>query len=249
MLLNKKHTLVALATTLALTGLAAPTVANAELTGNIGVHSKYLLRGIFDENDNTAVQGGFDWSDDSGFYLGYWGSNLGYQYSSDPAKEYTSNGFENDIYGGYGGSVGDFGYDLGFIQYVYLHVDDSDLTEAAVKLTYKDGYIRTQTLVNSGWWGNSGDTYLTAGYAFSLPKDFGLAFDAGYYFYNDNDNKDLGAPTLQDDGFRNFNITATHPVAATGADMYLQYVFAGEDRTGKQYSDSIVMGLTYGFDL
>jgi uncharacterized protein (TIGR02001 family) len=248
MLLNKKYTLVALATTLALSGVAVPTVANADLTGNIGVHSKYLLRGIFDENDNTAVQGGFDWSDDSGFYLGYWGSNLGYSYS-DTSKQYTSNGFENDFYGGYGFKVADIGIDLGFTQYVYLHVDKSDLTEGNVKLTYMDGYIRTQTLLNSGWWGNSGDTYVTAGYSFSLPKDFGLALDYGYYFYNNNDNKDLGAPTLQDDGFRNFNITATHPLAATGADMYLQYVFAGQDRTGMQFSNSIVMGVTYGFDL
>ena len=34
---------------------------------------------------NTAVQGGFDWSHDSGFYLGYWGSNLGYTYQADAA--------------------------------------------------------------------------------------------------------------------------------------------------------------------
>ena len=57
MLLNKKLTPVALATTLALSGLAAPTVANAELSGNIGVHSKYLLRGIFDENQNWITAG------------------------------------------------------------------------------------------------------------------------------------------------------------------------------------------------
>jgi len=31
--------------------------------------------------------------------------------------------------------------------------------------------------------------------------------------------------------------------------MYLQYTVAGEDRTGLSYDDSIVMGLTYGFDI
>jgi uncharacterized protein (TIGR02001 family) len=259
MLLTKKITPVALATTLALSGLAAPTVANADLSGNIGVHSKYLLRGIFEENPGAAVQGGFDWSGESGLYLGYWGSSLGYSYSDNPANPYTANGFENDLYGGYAASIGDFGYDVGLIQYVYLNVDNSDLTEVSLKGTFMDGYVRAQVLTNDGWWGNAGDTYWTAGYSFSLPKDLGLAFDYGYYTYNDDDNDELGGNstggsctgcvTTTTSAFRNFNITLSHPVGATGADMYVQYVIAGKDRTGAEYSDSMVMGLTYGFDL
>ena len=144
MLLSKKITPVALATTLALSGLAAPIVANAELSGNIGVHSKYLLRGIFEENSGTAVQGGFDWSDDSGFYLGYWGSNLGYSYDASGTDPYTSTGFENDFYGGFAGEAGGIGYDIGLIQYYYISVDDSDLTELTAKASMGDGYVDRQ---------------------------------------------------------------------------------------------------------
>jgi len=246
MLLTKKITPVALATTLALSGLAASTVANADLSGNIGVHSKYLLRGIYDENPNAAVQGGFDWSN-GGFYLGYWGSSLGYSYSSS-ATPYTTNGFENDLYGGYAGEAGPLGFDLGLIQYVYINVDDSDLTEFKGALSFADGYVQMQYLLNDGVWGNSGDIYWTAGYSFSLPKDFGLAFDAGYYTYDDSAS-DYGVTTSSTSEFRNLNITLSHPVAATGADMYVQYTVAGKDRNAVQYDDSIVMGLTYGFDI
>jgi len=254
MLLNKKFTPVALATTLALSGLAAPTVANAELSGNIGVHSKYLLRGIFEENSGTAVQGGFDWSHDSGFYLGYWGSNLGYSYNAPGTTAYTSTGFENDFYGGFAGEAGSIGYDIGLIQYVYMSVDNSDLTELTASVSMGDGYVGMQYLLNDGWWGNSGDIYWKAGYSFGLPSDFGLAFDLGYYTYSDDDNEDLvegaactGCVTTSTSGFRHLNITLSHPVASTGADMYIQYTVAGEDRTGTDYDDTIVMGMTYGF--
>ncbi len=63
---------IALAMSLTSAAAFAPLAAQAETTasGNIGVHSMYLLRGIGMENDNTAVQGGFDYTHDSGFYAG-----------------------------------------------------------------------------------------------------------------------------------------------------------------------------------
>ena len=57
---------------------ATPETAQAEVAYNIGIHSKYLLRGIFEENSGAAVQGGVDWSNDSGWYAGYWFSSLSF---------------------------------------------------------------------------------------------------------------------------------------------------------------------------
>jgi uncharacterized protein (TIGR02001 family) len=71
-------------------GTATPLTAQAELAGNIGVHSKYLLRGIGLENDNTAVQGGIDYTHESGFYAGWWGSNLGYSYNTNTGRIRTA---------------------------------------------------------------------------------------------------------------------------------------------------------------
>lgn len=241
---------LALAVSLAGATAFAPTAANAELSGNIGVHSKYLLRGIFEENDDTAVQGGLDYSNESGFYAGWWASNLGYTYDAgSTGVDVTERGMENDFYAGFSGEMGGIGYSVGLIQYLYLNVDDSDLTELTATLSMGGGYVGFQYLLNDGWWGNAGDVYWKAGYAFDLPKDFGLAFDLGYYTYDDDDNSELGGVTLDDSGFRHFNITLSHPVGNTGADMYVQYTVAGEDRAGQEYDDSMVLGLTYGFDI
>ena len=51
---------LALAVSLATATAFAPVAVQAEASGNIGVHSKYLLHGIGLENDNTALQGGLD---------------------------------------------------------------------------------------------------------------------------------------------------------------------------------------------
>ncbi|MBU2477486.1 MAG: TorF family putative porin, partial [Gammaproteobacteria bacterium] len=178
---------LALAMSLTSAAAFAPIAAQAETTasGNIGVHSMYLLRGIGRENDNTAVQGGFDYSHDSGFYLGYWGSNLGYSYDKNVGTDPGGNGFENDFYGGYAGAAGDLSYKLGLIQYYYLNVDDSDLTEFLANVGYAGFTLQAQYLLNDGWWGNAGDIYWTLGYSMDLPSNFTLGASLGYYTYND----------------------------------------------------------------
>jgi uncharacterized protein (TIGR02001 family) len=69
------------------TALAAPTVRFAHaadaapasphtLTGNVGFVSDYRFRGISQTFKEPALQGGFDYSHASGFYLGTWASNV-----------------------------------------------------------------------------------------------------------------------------------------------------------------------------
>ncbi|OYW27068.1 MAG: hypothetical protein B7Z51_09365, partial [Methyloversatilis sp. 12-65-5] len=45
-------------------------------TGNVGLFSQYVFRGISQTNEDPALQGGFDYSHASGFYLGTWASNI-----------------------------------------------------------------------------------------------------------------------------------------------------------------------------
>ena len=248
---------LALAISLSSATAFAPIAAQAETTasGNIGVHSMYLLRGIGRENDNTAVQGGFDYNHDSGFYAGYWGSNLGYSYDKNVGVDPGGNGFENDFYGGYAGSAGDISYKLGLIQYYYMNVDDSNLTEVLANVGFAGVTLQMQYLASDGWWGNTGDIYWTAGYSLPLPSDFTLGASLGYYTYDDDDTAELcGAPgcstTTSDSGYRHLNLTLSHPIADTGANMYVQYTNAGEDRTGfDDYDDKVIFGVTYGFGL
>lgn len=259
-------TIVALATTLAAASslllssavLADEPASPHKLTGNIGVHSMYLLRGIGRENDNTAVQGGIDYSNANGFYAGWWGSNLGYSYDASTGGADTGgNGFENDFYAGFAGSSGDISYKLGLIQYFYINVDDSNLAEALASVGYGPFSLQAQYLLKDGWWGNSGDIYWTANYSTSLPRDFTFGASLGWYTYDGDDNSKLCNPnpagcgtTTEDSAFRHLNLTLGHPIGSTGANMYVQYTVAGEDRTGKDdYDNKVVFGLTYSFDL
>ena len=114
-----RKTILALALSAAL-----PVIAQAaeeaksphSLTGNVTFASEYIYRGIGQTNRKPAVQAGFDYGHSSGIYLGTWGSNV--SWVSDTATT-ESNSVELDFYGGYKGSAGDIGYDVGVLQYLY----------------------------------------------------------------------------------------------------------------------------------
>lgn len=89
------------------------------VTGNVGLFSQYIFRGLNQTDKEPAIQGGMDYSHASGFYLGTWGSNISWLRDF---GAYTGGGsLELDIYGGYKGSIGktDFGYDVGLLYYWY----------------------------------------------------------------------------------------------------------------------------------
>ena len=46
------------------------------ISANIGVVSNYIWRGVTQTGDQAAVQGGLDYSHESGFYAGTWASNV-----------------------------------------------------------------------------------------------------------------------------------------------------------------------------
>lgn len=240
---SKKLTTLGMMSVLAGVALTAPTTASADLTGNIGVFSKYVLRGITNttENNGTTVQGGFDYSHASGFYAGYWGSNLGYGNGT------TATGFENDLYAGYAGQAGDASYSLGLIQYYYMEVEDSDGLEFVGSVGYGPVKAGFKYLTNDVAWGNTGDIYWTVDYSASLPMDFGFGASLGYYTYEESG--DFIATTANDSAFRHLNLSLTHPIGDTGANMNVTYVIGGEDRQGNEQEDALVLGVTYGFEV
>ena len=98
-----------------------PSVALAQdsahsLSGNISFASQYIFRGIKQTDGKPALQGGFDYAHASGLYAGTWASNVSWLADS---GGYTSSSLEWDFYGGYKGSIGDFGYDVGLLYYLY----------------------------------------------------------------------------------------------------------------------------------
>jgi uncharacterized protein (TIGR02001 family) len=88
-------------------------------TGNVGLFSQYIFRGLTQTNGEPALQGGFDYAHESGFYAGTWGSNI--SWLQDGGSYRAGGSLELDIYGGYKGTLGktDIGYDVGLLYYWY----------------------------------------------------------------------------------------------------------------------------------
>lgn len=132
---------LALATSLAFGAVAMPTTASAgEMSADLAISSMYLWRGL-DISGGPAVSGSINYDFGNGFSVGTWASS-----------ESTAN-LEVDLYGSYEGSVGDFGYSLGYASYQYpqapADLSDSDIAEYIVGLSYKDlgftAYIDTDS--------------------------------------------------------------------------------------------------------
>lgn len=81
--------------------------AFAELSASATISNSYLWRGFELGSGTPAVSADLVYSN-SGFYGGLWVS------SGD-----TTGGTEYDLFFGYGGSAGDFSYDIQYISYIY----------------------------------------------------------------------------------------------------------------------------------
>jgi uncharacterized protein (TIGR02001 family) len=105
---------------LATSAVTAQTAAAPEssLSFNAGVVTDYRYRGISQSRLKPALQGGLDYADKSGFYLGAWGSTI--KWIEDTTPGVTKGSTELDIYGGYKGSIGAASYDLGVLRYEYV---------------------------------------------------------------------------------------------------------------------------------
>jgi uncharacterized protein (TIGR02001 family) len=145
------------------------------LTANVGLYSQYIFRGLNQTNFDPAIQGGFDYAHSSGFYLGTWASNISWlkeNLTVGPPQvtlgTYKNGGsLEWDFYGGYKGSVGDFGYDVGLLQYYY----PGDVYAGFNKANTLEGYV-------AGTW-----KWFTLKYSHSLgSKTFGVADSRGTYY-------------------------------------------------------------------
>ncbi len=120
-----------------LLGLAG--VAQAELTANVGVTTNYVFRGETQTDDNIAIQGGVDFTNefehDGSLYVGAWASNVDF-----PA--YQADGFEIDLYVGYNFKLNEsVKFDVGYIAYEYTDSNLPDLSEIFFGAGFKDLYL------------------------------------------------------------------------------------------------------------
>ena len=155
-----------------------------DFSANVAVYSDYIYRGISQTFEEPALQGGADWSHDSGFYAGVWGSNVNFGASNEH--------IEIDVYGGYGGSFGKFGYDIGFLHYFYPGVPDSenfDFFEVTPAISYDFGVASVGASVSytpDNFGGSDDAFFYQATIEVPLPKGFTVSANVGRWNIDDN---------------------------------------------------------------
>ena len=88
-------------------------LVQAQVTTNLGATSDYRFRGISQTQNAPALQGGIDYADKSGVYIGNWNSSVSSQL-------YTNgSGLESDLYAGYKKEVVGVTLDVGSYNYFY----------------------------------------------------------------------------------------------------------------------------------
>ena len=220
---------------------AAPAQAEVDISGNIGVASGYVFRGITNasENDGAAVQGGLDLTSDSGFYAGWWASNLGY---GSPNLGTT---VENDLYGGFSGEAGGLSYDIGALYYWYMDDSDASGLEPYLGLSFGGIDFGMHYMAEDVTWSNQGDMFFTVGTGFDLGEGFGLGITASYATYEDSG--DFIPATAESGAFRSLDISLTKAMADLPAEMFATYIVGGKDRNGISQEDKIIIGFGYSF--
>jgi uncharacterized protein (TIGR02001 family) len=162
----------------------------ATVSANVSFTSDYIWRGMT-QSDAPAIQGGFDFAADNGFYAGIWGSNVNFNNGA---------GSELDYYFGYATEVGGVGVDVGYISYEYIDsTPDATFDETYLGLSYGDfgvsfafgdydytevSYVLGDVSFSYGDYDGYGSNFLIS-YGFSCGSyDCGLAYsdfsDDGY---------------------------------------------------------------------
>lgn len=202
-----KTSLLALSAVLA--AAALPTAAFADLAFNAGAVSDYRYRGISQSRLKPALQGGADYSNAGGLYVGTWLSTIKWTQDAGGRGD-----LEWDLYAGHKGAINsDLGYDVGGLYYYYprnglgavagfANANTFELYGALSfgPVTAKYSHALTDTF---GFVDSSNSNYLDVSASFDLGNGFSLAPHLGHqrfkgasaYNYSDYSltlSKDLG---------------------------------------------------------
>ena len=116
--------------------LSASSCALADVSSTVSITNDYLFNGITQTDEDPALQASLDWWNDTGWYVGAWGSNVDFGDDTD---------IEVDFYGGYAFELNsEMSVDLGFAHYTYHGGDDSsdiNYTEIYSKFTLSNAEL------------------------------------------------------------------------------------------------------------
>jgi uncharacterized protein (TIGR02001 family) len=223
----------------------------AGVTGNVGAVSNYLFRGVEQSlTSDAAVQGGLDWTHESGFYAGTWISNTEFVGYNGALVSY-----ETDVYGGYTFKVGGIGLDAGLMYYYYR--DDTGLNTLEAYLGATIGKFSGKVYYTPEYFGaldSSGDDaaglYVTLSAALPLSETLTFTPQVGM---SSGDGPDVffdGAALGTPDGeYVDYSFTLTKALDnGFAASFALVGTNLDNDTFGKD-DQKVVLGLKKSFDL
>lgn len=228
---------------------AAPAEPESTLAYNVGAVSDYRYRGISQTRKQATLQGGFDYNDKSGFYVGAWASGI--KWIQDAGAK--DGNVEIDLYGGYKGAVGDVAYDVGFLRYQYQGntlAKVSGLVDANTNEVYAAAtmglFTAKYSYATSNLFGNpksTGSYYLDLSAALDLGEGYSLTPHVGYQNIAktpDGTYTDYALTLGKDLGN---GLSASAAVISTNAKKSFYYTPAGKP-TGDA---GLVVGIKYTF--
>ena len=205
----KKTTLALAVFTLASGAIAqtapapAPATAASPITANVTVVNDYRYRGITQSNFQPAIQGGFDYAHESGFYIGNWNSSISWisdGYSAAASNPQISAPVEMDFYAGFKKELiaPGFASDIGILQYYYPISGALNATANNTTARQRDGN-RQATAQDP----NTTEAYVAQNFTFgpvsgfvkfsyALTNLFGFYNSAGSYYPDLTVNYDTG---------------------------------------------------------
>lgn len=231
---------------------AAPAVAAApaedtgpqfpgKFAGNVALISDYVFRGVSQTQEEPALQGGIDWSHESGAYFGTWGSNV--KFPGDNSY------LEQDIYGGWATTVGDLSINLGAIFFWYPNAETAlNYWEFPVKLGYTmDAVTLSAGILYSpdyfGFAGNAMYANLGVAYAMPLPDEspVGVTLDAGVGFTVAEDD------VITDGTYVDWGVGAKISAKGTWTNLAVTLRYTDTDIHGDDSDARFVYGVAYAF--
>ncbi len=188
--IKSKLLLALLATSSAAFAQTAPAAPETTIGYNVGVVSEYRYRAIGQSKGAPALQGGVDYANANGFYLGAWGSTIKWIKEAGVANSYDAKGpVEIDLYGGYKGEAAGLAYDVGYLRYQYqgntlskanlfsnANTDEVYGALTAGPVTAKYSYSTSDLFGNIN---SKGSTYLDLSATFDLGDGYSLVPHAG----------------------------------------------------------------------
>jgi uncharacterized protein (TIGR02001 family) len=187
----------------------APAAPEASpVTANVTVVSDYRYRGISQSNMKPAIQGGFDYAHESGFYIGNWNSSISWIGDLNPG---VSAPIEMDFYGGFKKELigPGFASDFGVLQYAY---------PTSGNLTYVNPNT-TELYAAQNFTAGPVTGYLK--FSYSVTNTFGNANSSGSYYPDLTVNYDTGIWGLALNAHVGYQYIAGTPTGSTTSNSSL----------------------------